>query len=192
MSYPWILTATGRKFHYGPHDPDEFYLPDIARSMSRMCRFNGHLSDKYANDIYSIAQHSVYVYRFLQLRQAPSRTYDWGLVHDAPEAYWIDIVSPLKSLLPEYKVYENESAKSLRKKYDILYDDDIHEYVKTADYQLLLAEAKELTEVPAELWDNPATPMMTLQEIDPDFYPWGPKKAREEFMGALEELSIKE
>ena len=192
MDYPWILTATGRKFHYGLHDPDEFYLPDIARALSRICRFNGHLSDRYEDDIYSVAQHSVYVLRYLQIKGAPERAHKWGVAHDGIESYWTDVVSPLKGLLPTYKLYEKGSEEVFVCKYDIPFCDDVKAYVKAADYQLLLSEAAELTETPAHLWDSPDAPDMTLHEIDPNFYPWRPKKARDELLAAFEEVGIKE
>lgn len=192
MNHPWILTATGRKFHYGLHDPNEFYLPDIARSLSRICRFNGHLSDQYEDDIYSVAQHSVYVLRYLMIKKAPVYTYQWAVAHDAIESYWVDVVSPLKGLLPQYKLYEGKSETCFIRHYDIPYDDAVRAYVKGADYQLLLSEATALTEIPTALWDHPDVPDMTLHEIDPDFYPWRPKKARDELIAAFDQVGLME
>lgn len=193
MTHPYITTATGRKFHFGLHDPSEFYLPDIARALSRICRFTGHLSDKYADDIYSVAQHSVYVERLLVQREAPDYVRKWALTHDAPEYVWGDVNSPLKSLLPDYRNLENASAAAFRTKYGIPYDDGIEAYVKWSDIQLLYAEAAEMTIVPPWEWDQfPGRAEQTLYEIDPDFYPWGPKKARDEYLAALDNLGIKE
>lgn len=193
MNHPYITTATGRLFHYGPHSPEQFYLPDVARALSRICRFTGHLSDKYEDDIYSVGQHSVYVLRLLQQRKAPKHTYKWGLTHDGPEYVWGDVNSPLKSLLPDYRSFENGSARAFQIRYGIPYDDDVKTYVKWADIQLLYAEAEELTVIPPWEWrDFAGRAEQSLFEIDPDFYPWGPRKARDEYLAALEELGIKE
>ena len=193
MNHPYVTTATGRKFHFGLHDQDEFYLPDIARALSRICRFTGHLSDKYEDDIYSVAQHSVYVDRLLEQRGVPEYARKWAIIHDGPEYVWGDVNSPLKSILPDYRSFENGSAVALRRKYGIPYDDGIKAYVKWSDMQLLYAEAAELTVVPPWEWDNfPGRAEQTLFEIDPDFYPWRPKKARDEFLAACASLDIKE
>ena len=151
---PWILTATGRKFHYLANDPSEFHVPDMAAALSRMCRYSGHLSDKYDDDIYSVAQHSVYVYWLLLKKGAPKRVLPWAIAHDMPEAYWTDVPSPLKALLPNYKEMENNSAAIMRERYGIPYDEEIERHVKWADMQILYAESQELTSIPSELWDD--------------------------------------
>ena len=187
QQHPWILTATGRQFHFGLDDPNEFHIPDIARALSRICRYNGHLKDEYENDIYSVAQHSVYVLRFLKLTNAIKDSYQWGLLHDAIEAYWTDVPSPLKSMLPEYKAYESASEKVFINHYNIPYNEDIRAAVKYADYQILLAEAHEMTYAP-ELWDSLDDPHLSIYEIDPDFAMWRPVKARDTYLKEYAEL----
>lgn len=184
---PWILTAGGRKFHYLADDPSEFDVTDMASALSRMCRYGGHLSDEHDDDIYSVAQHSVYVYKLLVLTGAPTRVLPWAIAHDMPEAYWTDVPSPLKSLLPNYKAMENNSAALLRGRFGIPYDEEIERYVKWADVQVLYAESQELTSIPAELWDDGAVSEHTLFEIDPQFFLWRPRFARAEFLATFEE-----
>lgn len=184
---PWILTAGGRKFHYQSDDPSQFNVDDMASALSRMCRYGGHLADKYDDDIYSVAQHSVYVYRLLVLVGAPVRVLPWAIAHDMPEAYWTDVPSPLKSLLPDYKAMENHSAAILRMRYGIPYDDEIERYVKWADMQVLYAESREITSIPSELWDEGVQSQYTLHDIDPDFFLWRPRHARQMFLSTYAE-----
>ena len=103
---PWILTASGKQYHYGKNDPSQFDIEDIAEALSRLCRFNGHLKYEF-NGIYSVAQHCVYVYRYLLMTGASPESFYWGLMHDAPESYWSDVPGPLKSLLTEYVAMED-------------------------------------------------------------------------------------
>ena len=184
---PWILTAGGRKFHYQSDNPAQFNVDDMAAALSRMCRYGGHLADKYDDDIYSVAQHSVYVYWLLRKTGAPKRTFPWAISHDMPEAYWTDVPSPLKSLLPDYKAMENHSAGIMRGRYGIPYDDEIERYVKWADMQVLYAESREITSIPSELWDDGVQSQHTLHEIDPNFFMWRPRFARQMFLAAFRE-----
>jgi hypothetical protein len=182
MDSPWILTASGRKYHYLANDPTEFHVPDIAAALSRMCRYGGHLSDKYDDDIYSVAQHSVYVYWLLVKVGAPTRALPWAIAHDMPEAYWTDVPSPLKSILPEYKRLENGAADLMCGHLGIPHDDDIEKIVKWADTQILYAESIEITSIPSELWDTGSKVEYTLQDIDPNFCLWRPRLARKMFL----------
>lgn len=182
---PWILTASGGQFHYLANDPDELHIPDMARALSRDCRYGGHLSDQFEDDIYSVAQHSVYVYRLLVLKGAPERVLPWAVAHDLPEGYWRDMMTPLKDVITEYRPLEDRTAETLRIKYGIPYDEEVESYVKWADMQLYFAERRHLL-VPAFLDDVPV-PEYHLDEIDPDFYLWRPKKARDELLATIEE-----
>jgi len=72
-------------------DPDIINLDDIAHGLAYNCRWNG-ATKKY----YSIAEHCLRV----ATRCGEDRDrYLSGLFHDAEEAYWSDIISPLKALI---------------------------------------------------------------------------------------------
>lgn len=187
MKSPWILTAGGHKFHYLADDPSEFHVVDMAAALSRMCRYGGHLSDKYDDEIYTVAQHSVYVYWLLVKKGAPVRVLPWAITHDLPEAYWTDIPSPLKSLLPDYRAMEDNSAAVMREAFGIPYDDEVEHYVKWADLQVLYAESAEVTSIPSEMWDVPHKAEYSLRELDPHFCLWRPRLARKMYLSAFEE-----
>lgn len=179
---PWILTTGGNKFHYLSDDPHQFNVVDMAAALSRMCRYGGHLSDEYDDEIYSVAQHSVYVYRLLVMKEAPERVLPWAISHDMPEAYWTDVPSPLKALLPDYKRMENNSAAIMRDAFGIPYDDEVERYVKWADMQVLYAESHKITSIPSELWDDGVKSEYSLDDIDPHFFMWRPRFARKMFL----------
>jgi uncharacterized protein len=82
----WIGTHSGTKFW--PLEPRsmEICIEDIAHSLARQCRFNGH-----CGPFYSVAEHSIEV-----SYQVPPQFALWGLLHDAAETYLSDIVRPLK------------------------------------------------------------------------------------------------
>jgi 5'-deoxynucleotidase YfbR-like HD superfamily hydrolase len=76
-------------------------VDDIVHSLSLINRFNGA-----AKFPYSVAQHSLYVAGLL-----PPELKLHGLLHDAPEAYVGDMVSPLKKIMTEYKEVEAGIAR---------------------------------------------------------------------------------
>lgn len=93
----WTQTYMGVQFW--PLDPrvDEILLEDIAHSLSKICRYNGHSVDHY-----SVAEHSVLVSRHVR----PENRLQ-ALLHDAPEAYLGDIIRPVKRFISEFGEHED-------------------------------------------------------------------------------------
>jgi hypothetical protein len=100
----WIETSTGGKFELAK---PVFSIEDIAHALSMCCRFNGHVSQ-----FYSVAEHSVLV-SLLMDRFYGGDPFE-GLMHDALEAYLVDVPSPIKRLLPDYKELDAHLDKQLR------------------------------------------------------------------------------
>lgn len=90
----YILTASGKRFRYDKLDPASVDIEDIAHALGHINRFGGHA--KFAS---SVARHSVAVSLYLQHRGEPTEIVLAGLLHDAHEAYFGDIPSPLKAFL---------------------------------------------------------------------------------------------
>lgn len=91
-----MLTATG-----GQVDPvlpasEDIRIEDIAHSLARICRYNGHTTYHY-----SVAQHCV-----LLSQHVPFLLQHYALMHDAAEAYVGDLSRPLRSRLPEFTNFE--------------------------------------------------------------------------------------
>jgi len=86
-----IITAAGRPFDYSCFGPPDVDISDIARSLSRLCRFSGH-----TRHFYSVAQHSLLVSE--KMPGGPSEKLA-ALLHDGAEAYVCDLPTPLKNFL---------------------------------------------------------------------------------------------
>lgn len=95
---PWLQTYSGQVFDPNDLRPEAFRIEDIAHALGMLCRYCGHVKR-----FYSIAEHCV-----IGSRQAASELKMHFLIHDASEAYVSDLVSPIKVLLPEYKVIEKK------------------------------------------------------------------------------------
>lgn len=84
-----LRTFTGRLYQPLNIDPALIDIRDIAHALAQTCRFAGH-----TRMFFSVAQHSVLVSR--RAGAIDDQAALWGLLHDASEAYLVDVPSPLK------------------------------------------------------------------------------------------------
>lgn len=129
-----IATYGGRWFW--PLDPrsEDIHIVDIAHALSNKCRFSGH-----TKKFYSVAQHSVIVSKICNKEDQL-----WGLLHDASEAYLVDMPKPLK-VLPEFEWFreaEDKVQAMVSKHYGL--DFEQPESVHRADKIALLTEKRDL------------------------------------------------
>lgn len=125
--------------------PDQISITDIAHSLSRQCRFNGH-----SNRFYSVAEHSCRVADVLEPYGSAMQLA--GLLHDAGEAYYGDIVTPVKDSLPELRDILSCVDQTIMAKFGVAYP--LHDLVHEADYRMLATEAMALLKEPEEGWVN--------------------------------------
>jgi uncharacterized protein len=86
---PWMETLRGERYFYLAPDPSVIDIKDIARSLSYMCRYNGHLKR-----FYSVAEHCIHMANY-----APADLKFLALMHDAHEAYCGDTLTPKKAAM---------------------------------------------------------------------------------------------
>ena len=88
-----MQTFSGRQFW--PMDPraEEIHIEDVAHALSMQCRYGGH-----CKRFYSVAEHSVHLARYV----SPANRL-WALLHDASEAFLVDVPRPVKPFLTGYK-----------------------------------------------------------------------------------------
>jgi len=172
MKDHWFQTATGRKFSLTEVSSNVIDIDDIAHSLSKLCRFNGH-----CRFFYSVAQHSV----LMSERVLPEDRL-WALLHDASEAYLGDVIAPLKGLLPAYQILEKQVTELICAKFDL--PAKMPRAVKEADLRMLATEQRDLMEAPPQEW-------RTLKNIQPYYkpiQPWIPETARYKFRKAFDNI----
>ena len=98
-----ITTFSGIRFWPLLPNPADILIADIAHALAHQCRFGGH-----ASKFYSVAEHSVHVSRLCLHEHALL-----GLLHDASEAYLVDLPRQLK-LLPEFAAYREAERRLQR------------------------------------------------------------------------------
>lgn len=169
----WIQTYSGRRFTPTNPNPDAIVIQDIAHALSMLCRFGGH-SSKF----YSVAQHCVLVSHLCNFEDA-----FWGLMHDASEAYLVDLPRPIKhsGKLDVYIEYENKVQLAICKRFGL--PEKEPPSVKKADKILLATEARDLLR---NLRSD-----FSLKEIPLPFKidPLGPREAKDLFMKRFFELT---
>lgn len=174
-----IQLHSGRMFDILNPDPERISIEDIATSLAKQCRYNGH-----CRAFYSVAQHSDLVSRLVPERLALA-----GLLHDAAEAYIGDIVRPLKILLDDKSsglIHDIEArvdhAIAVRFGVPVLFK-SCRAAIKHADNVALATEKRDLM-APSECeWADLPDPsdLMVL--------PWGWEEARDRFLHRFQELA---
>lgn len=129
---PYIQTYTGRKFHFLNPTLEEIDIRDIAHALSNMCRFGGHVKK-----FYSVAEHSLYV-----SDKCSDENKLWGLLHDATEAYLVDIPKPIKGFLTNYVEMENTLMKAIAQKFGLKGEMPVE--VKDVDARMLFTEKEQV------------------------------------------------
>jgi len=166
----WIQTYTGKKFHPLDPDPAAICIEDIAHALSMQCRFTGHVKR-----FYSVAEHSVHVAR--QVLVASPRDAFWALMHDASEAYLLDLAKPVKRL-PELAAYRDAEARVMRaicEAFDLPAEEP--KPVKPADVRMLATEAAQLMAPLHRDWHQSCEPYPGLVLAC-----WAPEQAEREFL----------
>jgi uncharacterized protein len=131
---PWILTVGGTRFFPLKPNAADISITDIAHALANLCRFGGH-----STSFYSVAQHSVLV-----ARQVPPEHRLAALLHDASEAYLIDLPRPIKRhpWLRAYKAAEERLQALIFEKFGL--SPLAPPCVAEADRLLLATEARDV------------------------------------------------
>lgn len=166
----WMQTYSGHKFYpLDPH-PEDIFIEDIAGALSNMCRFGGH-----CREFYSVAEHCVHVARL-----APKELKLAALLHDAAEAYLVDIPRPIKRQLVDYCRIEAKLERVIAQRYSVSYP--WHAEIKRLDTAILSDErAQNMANMDVEpmLWGN------VLPALGVKLQFWKPQQAKFAFMDAF-------
>jgi len=155
----WIQTFSGKRFTPTNPNPEAIVIQDIAHALSMQCRFSGHVKK-----FYSVAQHSVLVSYLCNQEDAL-----WGLLHDATEAYLVDIPRPLKrsGKFDAYLEFEKNMQTAVCQRFGL--EDKEPLSVKKADLLLLATEARDLMSPLREDWIYLVRPLpMKIESLHPE------------------------
>jgi len=123
-----MITKTGKVIDLFNPDPALILIEDIAHGLANTCRWNGH-----TQQFWSVSQHSCMGYDMLTGISKMQ-----FLLHDAEEAYWGDIIKPIKNIIeqkcPEIKTAMDNFSCIIFKKFGIPFPDIL---IKDLDFELL-------------------------------------------------------
>ncbi len=138
----YIRLHSGRKFHLGDPLPEDVFVEDVAHNLAGIIRYTG-------SSRYSVAQHCVLAARMADKYYYTEKNTDGVgsvlaarmLIHDTAEAYYGDVSSPLKSLLPDYKKLEDVADACMEARFGLKFNGE--EYVKEIDDRMWLTESRQ-------------------------------------------------
>lgn len=171
-----MQTFTGRMFF--PADPrgEDMVIEDVAHALSMLCRFGGH-----CREFYSVAEHSWHVSNLVPPEDAYA-----GLMHDATEAYLVDMPKPAKVALPQYKEMEDRLWAIVSARFNL--PAELPESVHLVDRSMLHVEHDRLLPAipPGETWGMGGEPLTIPRPV---IRCWGPKFAEMMFLDRYKELT---
>jgi hypothetical protein len=144
----WMQTFSGEAYHpVAPH-PEEVSIEDIAHALAHQCRYGGHCTK-----FYSVAEHSFHVSKVIEAKwtgrwmptPAPVLVASLaGLLHDASEAYLVDMPRPVKMQLPDYWKLEDKNMAAIAEKFGLPPMFHHWTHVKKVDCALLADERRQI------------------------------------------------
>lgn len=168
----FIETYSGRSFRPLAPAVGDIVIADIAHALSQQCRFSGHTAVPYY-----VAQHCVLVSELLEKWGERREVQQWGVMHDASEAYLVDIPAPLKQTraFAAYRAAEQQLMEAICERFGMTpFEPAI---VRKADAVLLATEARDLMPNRREHWGAlKETPMADR------IVPWSAQEAESKFL----------
>jgi hypothetical protein len=176
---PYIQTVSGRRFNPLDPDPDDVEIGDIARALSNQCRFGGN-----CHTYFSVAQHSCLVADLVAERGGDTDAVLWALLHDASEAYLVDLPHPLKHRSELGRLYaevEERLQNAIWERFGL--SSEPPALLKEVDRALLATERRAVAH---EAWHWPE--LDGVEPLDLEIEPWLPDRARDEFLTRYAEI----
>lgn len=167
----WIQTWTGRQFWARETRPEDIHLLDIAAGMR---------NPRYSNQCVltnTVGEHCVLMWSIACQRGYDARLRRAVLMHDASEAYLIDVPRPIKRDLSEYGEIEDHIMRAVAVRFD--FDWPMRPEVKELDNRILNDEVAQNMAPPPAPWRQLAGGPLGIS-----LFNWSPEVAFLRFLHA--------
>lgn len=158
-----ILIRSGILFDVFNPKAEDIRIEDIAHALSNLCRYGGH-SPKF----YSVGQHSV----LCSLQPGSYQEQLEFLLHDASEAYLVDLPRPIKKNMPDYVRIENNLLQVIFEHFNLNFP--LSDLVHKVDNEMLHYE-----------YDN----FYDSSSPNSSFIFWSPEESKAKFLSRFYELT---
>ncbi len=175
----WLETYTGKTFHFTNPAQEEIDIEDIAHALGKLCRYGGH-----TRRFFSVAEHSVRVAQWVAGVTRNTQLAFEALLHDATEAYLVDVPRPVKSHLPGYKVLEDNLEKAIALKFGLRLPKN--PIIYEADYRIIADERAQAMGKSCNLWSYDSSEPLGVTIMF-----WTPEEAPKMFLRYFHDLETR-
>lgn len=143
---PCNATTTGGSWSIQLPSADDVSFKDIAIGLSRICRYNGQIHEDL--EFFAVAEHSVLMTDWAIFNGVARYAEDALaiLLHDGSEAFFGDMTTELKKVLPEYRRLEKQAQACVNEAFGLTGARVMLSAaaIKKIDRRMLLAEAPQV------------------------------------------------
>lgn len=164
-------TYTGRAFWPLKPNTADVSIIDIAHHLSNQCRYSG--APKW---LYSTAQHCCLLYDYVKnVVKGDALACLQILIHDAAEAYLVDMPRPIKQYMPEFRLWDHRIQMCVRS-WAGIGDVPIPPWQDELDSRIIVDERAQVLSDSDNVWGHDLEPLGVIIE------PWTPVRAEQEFL----------
>lgn len=157
----WIQTFTGRQFYALDPRPDDIHILDIAAGL-RNARYSSQ-----SIGVETVAEHCVLMWQVAKTRGCDARARRAVLMHDASEAFLVDVPRPIKRDLANYVEIEDVIMRAIAARFD--FDWPPPAIVKELDSAIIGDERDQIMAPPPRPWRQPGDPLgVKVECLAPD------------------------
>lgn len=169
-SASFIETYTGRAFY--PLEPkiEALSIIDIAHALSNQCRYSGHTAF-----FYPVAQHCSLLADFVVRNGGRPIDALQILMHDAAEAYIVDVPRPVKKSMPNYREWDDHLSGLIRQWMG--FEGPEPEWIRALDGRIIADERAQLLTRSPNDWGMRANSPLGI-----GIQPWTPEDAERVFL----------
>lgn len=167
----YIETYTGRKFFPLRPSVEAVTIIDIAHHLSQQCRYSGA-----TRFFYSTAQHCVLLATYAaKVMHASTLDCLQILMHDAAEAYLVDIPRPIKQHMPEFRMWDKRINDTIRE-WLWLSDEPMPSFQDEIDSRIIVDERAQVMSDSGNDWGH------NLEPLGVQITPWHSYHAEQQFL----------
>jgi len=168
----FIETYTGRKFYSLEPSTKDVSVIDIAHALSNQCRYSGH-----TESFYSTAQHCCILASYAENVMGGSALDCLQiLMHDAAEAYLVDIARPIKQHMPDFRKWDKKIQFTIREWLGLA-DVAIPPWQDELDTRIIVDERAQVMADSDNDWG-----MSGVEPLHVKVEPWPSKMAEKQFL----------